>query len=424
MRSWVVSRVSRACDLVLGTFRSSSEAPSDLLERPTGKTSTVGGSSFVCSGLHSDGMKSSSSSSSLLAPAGAVGASVACASGTPSEKSAVSSLLHQAEKRLRRSSPEASASSDLREPADAAEPSQPSDDDGEPLDWSYTQRGLVTQAEVTHQGVTATVEVFPLDPDRRFYWAMTMRTSVANTWDKMFKRGLKDKWKLDSGATGMGAEFWVCDSIGIPVAQGCCGCDPSEKVRELLLYNKNRMFGHFFADFETFIKRKGRCFRCGVFCDASLDLICMSLKAVFPHRRRDCAVLGPPCQPFSPLNCVNKKQGASSHPLFNVIFPGGGTIVGYGGTSCLDYLAVHLPLTAIIEEVQSFADVDAVEGKCWLREFIEMAKTIKCPFTGLFYYVAIDVFNEVPGKWMNIRRPRILECYNSRSVSTSSFKVR
>ena len=41
MRFWVVSRVSRACDLVLGTFRSSSEAPSDLLERPTGKTSTV-----------------------------------------------------------------------------------------------------------------------------------------------------------------------------------------------------------------------------------------------------------------------------------------------------------------------------------------------------------------------------------------------
>ena len=42
MRFWVASGLSRVCDVVLGTFESSSEAPSDLLERPTGKNSTVG----------------------------------------------------------------------------------------------------------------------------------------------------------------------------------------------------------------------------------------------------------------------------------------------------------------------------------------------------------------------------------------------
>ena len=41
MRFWVVSRVSREGDLVLGTCWTSSEAPSDLLERPTGKSSPV-----------------------------------------------------------------------------------------------------------------------------------------------------------------------------------------------------------------------------------------------------------------------------------------------------------------------------------------------------------------------------------------------
>ena len=41
VRFLVVSRLSRARDLLLGTFQSSSEAPSDLLEWPFGKNSNV-----------------------------------------------------------------------------------------------------------------------------------------------------------------------------------------------------------------------------------------------------------------------------------------------------------------------------------------------------------------------------------------------
>ncbi len=41
MTFWLVSRVSMACDLGLGTFKGSAEAPSDPLERPDGKNSTA-----------------------------------------------------------------------------------------------------------------------------------------------------------------------------------------------------------------------------------------------------------------------------------------------------------------------------------------------------------------------------------------------
>ncbi len=364
------------------------------------------------------GMKSQASSESpLLNAAGPAAAE--CAS---SEQSAVSSLLQRAGSRLRSLSPSAcgsaSAASELREPqADKSDA-----DAEETLSWTYSSTGLVTRATTQHNGIRATVEIFPMDPDTRFYWAMTMRTSVANQWDRMFRRGLLRRWNLETGATAMGAEFWVCGAVGIPISSDSVGCEPHATVRELLLHNKRHMFGHFFENFEASIKREGHCFRCGIYCRVSQDIICPVLKAVFPHKRRDCAILGPPCQPFSFLSGSNRQRGASSHPLFHVVFPDGMGTPGIGGKSCIDFLAVHLPLTAIIEEVQAFGEFDSVDGVCWLRRCIEIIKSIKCPFSGQLYYVAVDIFQENPGKWMDMRRPRLPEMLPAVVLPASSVE--
>ena len=347
-------------------------------------------------------MVSSSSSSSLLAPPGAAVAE------TGSEKSAVSSLLQSAAKRVK-SSPRSEASGrSVVQPAPATNNEEDANDsDPVPdVDWKLSQRGLVTKAEVVQDNIRYTAEIFPLDVDQRFYWAMTLRTSVANRWDAMFRRGLLRRWNLDTGATGLGAEIWMCAAAGIPLASDCCGCEPHQAVREVLLHNQRHVFGHFFENFECMIKRCGMCYRCGTFCDASAGLICLTLRAVFPDKRRDVVVIGPPCQPFSFLSSTNKQQGASSHKLFPVLFPPEGKAPAYGGCSVLDFLAVHLPLVAVIEEAVAFADVDTVDGVCWLRAFVEKAKALVCPFTGLLYYVAVDVYTEEPGRWLNMRRPR------------------
>ena len=240
----------------------------------------------------------------------------------------------------------------------------------------------------------------------------------------MWHRGLQHKWNIFSGCTGLGAEFWVCTAVGIPVANTAVGCDPCEAVRSVLLENSHHAFAHFYNDFRDMIAMKGRCYRCGTICDSAAGYICPVRKAVFPDQRQDLAVLGPPCQPFSMLSASNKASGASQHPLFYVLFPDNFKVVGLsGGASVVDFLAVHLPVTVIIEEVASFGDVDKTDGKCWLREMIKLIKGLLCPFSGELWYTGIDVFNDEPGKWMNVRRPRFWEYIGVTCIRNSTLRL-
>ena len=310
---------------------------------------------------------------------------------------------------------DASADSVLRGPPCAKRTSasesgeEPAGESGQQeLQRAWSQRGLVTKAEVTTSTGTATVEIYPLDADTRYYWAMTCRNAVGLPWQKLFQqRGLKSPWMIDSGATALGAEFHVVEAMGIPISIGDAqGCDPCSRVREILLDSKRHVFGHFWSSFEDHIKMCGHCSRHGQLCDASSGTICPDKKCVRPEKRRHCAVLGPPCQPWSPLSAQNKRNRASSHPLFHVIFPRGMRIVGYGGGSTIDYLAVHLPLTAIIEEVTAFGELDHADGIIYLRAFLELVRQIVCPWSGQQWFTGIEVLVENPGKWLDIKRPR------------------
>ena len=357
--------------------------------------------------------RSSESSSCLRQPA---------AKGPRPSESASSgseaSVLRPAQIRAASSGADASAASSLRQrravlPSAGSEPEcAPSCENHAGSDSSassirVSQRGLCTSYRIKADVVTTHMDVFPLDVDQRFYWALTARNSVGKRWEVMFERGLKEPWDLASGASALGAEFHAVSAVGIPLKGEALACEPDADARRILLANKLKEFAHVWNDFEAHIQMKGRCHRHGRFCDASAEFICPILKAVYPSKRKHCYVIGPPCQPFSTLSAQNRRRGAQEHPLFGTIFPPGLTLQGLdGGKSALDLLKVHLPLVAMFEEVLSFGQVDDISGIVWLREFLKIARDIEDPFTGQKYFTALDVWTEVPGKWLDVKRPR------------------
>ena len=347
--------------------------------------------------------------------------------GPPGKLPRTASSSSSSSSSLRRPEPKASSKSALSSESELRCPEgrhadsddqEDNDGDGADLSRTWSQKGLVTTGTATRPdgAIAGAVDMFPLDPDKRFYWAMALRDSVGGKWDQQFAKGLKHPWQLDSGATGFGAEYWITGGVGIPTDHNAVGCDPCEAVRLLLMDNKHSVFGHLFEDFSAMIKREGRCFRCGTACRCA-EAICTVKRTVFPDQRRDAIVIGPPCQPFSHL-ASSRNRGASNHPLFAVLFGSGCKVVGYEGDSVLDYLAVHLPHVVIIEEVVAFGEIDKADGCCWLREFLKRAKSLRCPWSGEFWYTSCNVWTESPGKWLDVKRPRRIE-----TIATERFEA-
>ena len=156
-------------------------------------------------------------------------------------------------------------------------------------------------------------------PDGRFYWSGIIRTALADRFDRVERLGMQPVM-LDSSCSGLGAEFWCIDGLGVPTDDQCTASEIRADTAAILLGKKGKHILHLFPTLRDQITGRGQCLLTGG--KVEQRRVDFSRGAVPPALRRHLWVVGPPCQPYSYVSAENKALGCAAHPGYSVIFGG------------------------------------------------------------------------------------------------------
>lgn len=244
------------------------------------------------------------------------------------------------------------------------------------------------------------------------FWAHVQWAAVAHRWDSLKTNPLVRGMRLDSACPGIGSELHSASSeqLGLPLeASSTWACEPKQECAKILADNNRNVLDHCWKSLSSHSAGSGYCFRHGRVCTDN-ERVCPIHQVWKPSFRKDIAVIGAPCQPYTRYKST--ADTCKKPPLFEVMFGHGegGLDKLEPGNSAFDLLRTALYSAVVIEQVDGFMRVDVSGEFVPVKRFLEKVFAIVDPFTGKQHYTHARLFHLSPEAWVEMSRSRSGRC--------------